>query len=65
MHMHTMMSVQAEILDPAQCACARLRKAARAVTQFYDQALKPAGVTPNQFTILATLERSGALMFEP
>ncbi len=50
----------AEVLDVTRCACADLRKTTRAVTQFYHAALKAAGLTPNQFTILATLERRGA-----
>jgi len=45
--------------DVAACTCAGLRRAARAVTQIYDAALRPAGLTANQFTLLATLERAG------
>ena len=45
--------------DVAFCTCASLRKAARVVTQAYDAALKPAGLKATQFTILATLSRSG------
>lgn len=37
------------------CACANLRRAARAVTQAYDAALRPAGVRATQFTMLAVL----------
>ncbi len=47
-------------LDPANvtaCTCANLRKATRAVTQFYDEALRPTGLKSTQFTVLATLER--------
>ena len=39
------------------CACFNLRKAARAVTQLYDDALKPAGVLATQFPLLATTAR--------
>jgi len=46
-------------LDVANCICANLRKAARAVTQEYDAALRPAGLKPTQFTLLATLTRQG------
>jgi DNA-binding MarR family transcriptional regulator len=35
-----------------QCACFNLRRASRLVTQKYDQALRPAGLTANQFSIL-------------
>jgi DNA-binding MarR family transcriptional regulator len=37
------------------CACANLRRAARAVTQFYDEALRPAGLRVTQFTLLQAL----------
>jgi DNA-binding MarR family transcriptional regulator len=39
----------------ASCTCLRLRKAARRVTQIYDQMLEPAGVTLTQFSLLAHL----------
>ena len=45
--------------DPAACTCAQLRKAARVVTQDYDEALAPAGLRTTQFTVLATLARRG------
>lgn len=34
------------------CACGNLRKAARAVTQLFDEALRPAGLRVTQFGIL-------------
>lgn len=34
------------------CTCFRLRRAARRLTQLYDQALAPAGLTLNQYSIL-------------
>jgi DNA-binding MarR family transcriptional regulator len=45
--------------DPAHCACSNLRQAARAVTQLYDDALRPAGLRSTQFTLLATLRATG------
>ncbi len=51
-----------EPLDPhdlALCTCANLRKTTRVVTQFCDEALKPFGLTPGQFTILAVLSSRG------
>jgi DNA-binding MarR family transcriptional regulator len=41
--------------------CAALRRAARAVTRLYDDALKPAGLHTTQFTTLLTLDRAGPL----
>lgn len=36
----------------AECVCGSLRKAARAVTQLYDEALRPIGLRVTQFGIL-------------
>ena len=41
------------------CACGRLRRAARALTQLYDDAMAPAGLRVTQFSLLRTLARSG------
>ena len=46
-------------MEPAQCTCANLRKAARAVTQAYDAALQTTGLKATQFTLLATLAGCG------
>lgn len=44
------------------CACANLRRAARLVTQLYEEALRPAGITGPQFTLLQALKLArGAL----
>jgi len=39
------------------CACSNLRKAARAVTQLFDSALKPAKVRSTQFALLIAVAR--------
>jgi DNA-binding MarR family transcriptional regulator len=44
-----------------ECNCLAFRKAARHVTQFYDQFLAPAGLRTTQFSILAKLRRRGPL----
>jgi DNA-binding MarR family transcriptional regulator len=41
------------------CACANLRKAARAVTQIFDEALAPSGLRTTQFTLLVTSRLMG------
>ena len=41
------------------CACGRLRRASRALTQFYDDALAPAGLRVTQFSLMRTLAREG------
>jgi len=37
------------------CMCANLRRAARVVTQIYDEELRPSGLRTPQFTLLQTL----------
>ena len=43
------------------CACSRLRRAARAVTQLYDDALAPIGLRVTQLSLLRALQRDGPL----
>jgi len=43
------------------CACGRLRRATRALTQLYDDAMAPAGLRVTQFSLLRTLAREGAM----
>lgn len=50
-----------EPVFPLPCACANLRRAARVVTQLYDQALRPAGMRVTQFTLLQALARAGSI----
>lgn len=44
--------------DVRSCLCANLRRASRAVTQLYNDALRPTGLTVEQFNLLATLSFS-------
>jgi len=39
----------------SSCACFKLRKAARAVTQYYDAALEPCNLKVTQFSLLVAL----------
>ena len=41
------------------CMCANLRRASRALTQLYDDAIRPLGLRGTQFTILQALSLSG------
>ncbi|MBT2747095.1 MULTISPECIES: MarR family winged helix-turn-helix transcriptional regulator [unclassified Lysobacter] len=45
-------TIRAENAVPSVCTCFRMRKLARLMTQRYDQALAPAGVNLNQYSIL-------------
>ena len=42
-----------------RCTCFNTRKAARSVTEFYDRALAPSGVTAPQFTLLGAITMLG------
>jgi DNA-binding MarR family transcriptional regulator len=44
-----------------RCMCASLRRAARSLTQSYDDVLRPTGVRATQFTILQALSRTGEI----
>jgi DNA-binding MarR family transcriptional regulator len=47
---------RAELAEVASdCACKNLRRAARAVTQLYDEALRPSGLRITQFTLLVAV----------
>ncbi len=50
-----------EWTNPAGCNCLALRQAARHVSQFYDQFLAPSGLRTTQYSILARLQRKGAM----
>lgn len=41
---------------PSPCYCLNLRRASRAVSQFYDECLKPSGLTIAQLSLLSNLE---------
>ncbi|MEO8484949.1 MAG: MarR family winged helix-turn-helix transcriptional regulator [Betaproteobacteria bacterium] len=45
----------------AACACGRLRRASRAITQLYDDALAPSGLRITQFSLLRNLARGGTM----
>ena len=48
----------AAVRSPA-CACGRLRRATRALTQLYDDLMAPSGLRVTQFSLLRTLSREG------
>jgi len=49
-------------LPTLPCACASLRRAARAVSQLYEAELRPTGLRATQFTLLQVLAGRGELM---
>ena len=48
-------------MNPAECICFRLRKAARVASRAYDEALAPVGLRNTQFALLALLQSRGDL----
>jgi DNA-binding MarR family transcriptional regulator len=48
-------------LPTLPCACANLRRAARAVTRLYNQELRAKQIEITQFTLLMALERTGEI----
>ena len=54
-----LMGVEKATLPPLPCLCATLRRAARALTRAYDDALRALGLTATQFTVLQALSRAG------
>lgn len=49
------------MLPPLPCACASLRRAARAVTRAYEAELRETGLKPTQFSLLWVLGRKGPM----
>jgi len=43
------------------CACGRLRRAARALTQLYDDLMAPSGLRVTQYSLLSTLSVHGPM----
>ena len=50
-----------DFTDIHDCTCNNLRKAARAVTQYYDGALRPAGIRATQFSLLSAIREFGTV----
>lgn len=56
------MTTHAERMLPVlPCACANLRRAARAVTSMYNQELRTTGIELTQFTLLMALNSTGEI----
>jgi DNA-binding MarR family transcriptional regulator len=50
---------KAELAHCTNCACFNLRKVTRAVTQLYDEMLRPAGLRATQFSLLVAVRMAG------
>jgi len=47
------------VLPAPACACARMRRAARALTQLYDDGMAPSGLRVTQYSLLSALAKGG------
>lgn len=47
-------------MTPQVCVCFNLRKASRAITQIYEEALQPAGIRGTQYSLLVGISLGGA-----
>lgn len=49
------------VLPETPCTCAMLRRTSRHVTRAYDRALRPSGLKLTQYSLLATVQRTGPI----
>ena len=47
-----------------ECTCLKLRMASRALSQIYDEALRPVGIKTTQFSLLRMIQRLGPVTFQ-
>lgn len=55
------MSKESHMKPSSPCNCTNLRRASRALTQFYDKLLEPSGLKVTQYSLLNHLKRLGPL----
>lgn len=55
------MGMDDQMLPALPCMCGSLRRAARALTQMYENELRPLGLRSTQLTILQMISRTGEL----
>ena len=61
MYMHLFEGRKATPIPALPCLCASLRRTSRALTQLYEEALRPLGLRASQFTILQVLSLAGEM----
>jgi len=55
------MIAKENLKPPSPCNCTNMRRASRALTQFYDKLLEPSGLKATQYSLLNHLKRLGPL----
>lgn len=53
--------IKSELAECPNCVCFNLRKAARAITQLYDDVLRPTGLRTTQFSLLVATNLLGPM----
>src|SRR4051794_38143629 len=53
--------MESSTLPTLPCLCANIRRVSRAMTQRYDDALRPVGLTITQFTLLQAISIAGEI----
>src|SRR5271167_1587297 len=61
MYIHLSECMKATPTPALPCLCASLRRTSRALTQLYEEALRPLGLRASQFTILQVLSLAGEM----
>jgi DNA-binding MarR family transcriptional regulator len=61
MHIH-LFAMGRKMVPVLPCFCANFRRSARALTQLYDEALRPLGLRATQFTVLQALSVTGEIL---
>lgn len=51
--------MNAKAIPPLPCMCASFRRSSRALSQMYDEAMRPLGLRGTQFTLLQALSLTG------
>jgi DNA-binding MarR family transcriptional regulator len=52
---------QLSLTGTGLCVCFQLRKASRAITKLYDEALQPSGIRSTQFALLVAVAKKGPI----
>lgn len=55
------MTTSASIQKPSVCVCMNFRRASRAITKIYDQALESSGLKATQFSLMMNIDAHGPL----
>ncbi len=58
-HIHSSMTISAELRAAKDCHCLAARRRARALSRLYEERLRPHGLRATQFSVLAALALKG------